>query len=283
VAVLYIRALVELVRGQDADALAALQAADRLAGRLPAPHPLAKSARLCLIRALVRLGDAEGAEQFIAAIGGFERHHGELRIALAELRLAQNDPRAALAALAPVLDGSAAVGWGASISEAFLLEAIAEDALGHQDEAGRALERALESAEPDGALLAFLLHPAPSLLERHTQRGTRHGALITEIQDRLASNEPAPAPAGPRPPLEPLRQSELRVLRYLPTNLTAPEIAAELYVSLNTVKTHTRNLYTKLGTHRRAEAVARARSLGLLAPSALSAGLRHPQLAISAH
>jgi LuxR family transcriptional regulator, maltose regulon positive regulatory protein len=61
------------------------------------------------------------------------------------------------------------------------------------------------------------------------------------------------------------------VLRYLPTNLSAPEIASELYVSLNTVKTHTRNLYTKLGTHHRAEAVARARSLGLLAPSALSA------------
>jgi len=58
------------------------------------------------------------------------------------------------------------------------------------------------------------------------------------------------------------------VLRYLPTNLTVPEIAGELYVSVNTVKTHVRNLYAKLGTHRRAEAVARARSLGLLAPSA---------------
>jgi LuxR family transcriptional regulator, maltose regulon positive regulatory protein len=58
------------------------------------------------------------------------------------------------------------------------------------------------------------------------------------------------------------------VLRYLPTNLTAPEIAGELYVSTNTVKTHMRNLYAKLGTHRRAETVARARDLGLLAPSA---------------
>ena len=57
------------------------------------------------------------------------------------------------------------------------------------------------------------------------------------------------------------------MLRYLPTNLTAPEIAGELYVSRNTVKTHMRNLYAKLGTHRRAEAVARARALGLLAPS----------------
>ena len=55
------------------------------------------------------------------------------------------------------------------------------------------------------------------------------------------------------------------MLRYLPTSLTAPEIAGELYVSRNTVKTHMRNLYAKLGTHRRADAIARA--LGLLAPS----------------
>jgi LuxR family transcriptional regulator, maltose regulon positive regulatory protein len=60
---------------------------------------------------------------------------------------------------------------------------------------------------------------------------------------------------------------ELRVLRYLPSDLTAPEIAAELHVSTNTVKTHMRNLYAKLGTHRRHEAVERARALGLLAPS----------------
>jgi LuxR family maltose regulon positive regulatory protein len=83
----------------------------------------------------------------------------------------------------------------------------------------------------------------------------------------LAGSKPAPAPAGPLPPLEPLSDSEIRVLRYLPTNLSGPEIANELYVSPNTVKTHIRNLYAKLGTHRRAEAVARARTLGLLAPS----------------
>ena len=60
------------------------------------------------------------------------------------------------------------------------------------------------------------------------------------------------------------------MLRYLPTNLTGPEIAGELYVSVNTVKTHLRALYTKLGTHHRSETVARARDLGLLAPSARS-------------
>ena len=83
----------------------------------------------------------------------------------------------------------------------------------------------------------------------------------------LAARSSTSPPAAPRPPLEPLRDSEIRVLRYLPTNLTAPEIASELYVSRNTVKTHMRNLYTKLGTHRQAEAVERVRALGLLAPT----------------
>src|SRR5262249_22974021 len=78
---------------------------------------------------------------------------------------------------------------------------------------------------------------------------------------------PSPPPAGPRPPLEPLSKSELRVLRYLPTNLSGPEIAGELYVSHNTVRTHMRHLYAKLGTHRRADTVARAPALRLLAPS----------------
>ena len=66
---------------------------------------------------------------------------------------------------------------------------------------------------------------------------------------------------------DPLSASELRVLRYLPTNLRAPEIAAELFVSLNTIRTHMRNVYAKLGVHSRADAVNRARELGLLSPS----------------
>ena len=67
--------------------------------------------------------------------------------------------------------------------------------------------------------------------------------------------------------IEPLSRSEMRVLRYLPTNLSAPEIARELSVSVTTVRTHISHLFAKLGAHRRTEAVARARDLGLLAPS----------------
>ena len=115
-------------------------------------------------------------------------------------------------------------------------------------------------------LLWFWLHPVPGLLRHHARRRTAHPALIAAILSLLPGQLPAP-PAGPQPPLEALSSSEIRVLRYLPTNLTGPEIASELFVSHNTVRTHLRHLYAKLGTHRRAETVARARALGLLAPS----------------
>ena len=115
----------------------------------------------------------------------------------------------------------------------------------------------------------FLLHPAPGLLERHARQGTAHAALIARIMDLQAGNTLAPR-AAPRPLLDPLSGSEIRVLRYLPTHLSAPEIAGELSVSTSTVKTHMRNLYAKLGVHSRAEAVESARARGLLAPSARS-------------
>ncbi len=220
------------------------------------------------MHALARLGETDDAEQVLAGVGDRDRDRGEIRIAAAALRLAREDPHAATAALAPVLDGSASVGWRSWLVEACLLEAIARDALGDPAAAGRALERALDLAEPDGALLWFLMHPVPDLLKSHTRRRTAHAALIAQILDLLAGNRPAPAPAGPQPPLKPLSKSEIRVLRYLPTHMTAPEIASELYVSTTTVKTHLRNLYAKLGAHRRAEAVKSARALGLLAPPA---------------
>jgi LuxR family transcriptional regulator, maltose regulon positive regulatory protein len=167
-----------------------------------------------------------------------------------------------------VLDGSAPLVRSAWLVEAFLLEALARDALGDPAAAAQALERALSVAEPDGILLWFWLHPAPGLLQRHARYRTAHPALVADILSLLAGQTPA-WPAGPPPPLEPLSESEIRVLRYLPTNLSAPQIASELHVSHNTIRTHMRHLYAKLGTHRRSEAVERARALGLLAPSPL--------------
>jgi DNA-binding NarL/FixJ family response regulator len=95
---------------------------------------------------------------------------------------------------------------------------------------------------------------------------TAHASLISDIRDFLSGRTPPAPPGEAEPLLEPLSESELRVLRYLPTNLPVPEIASELVVSAN-IRTHTRHVYDKLDVHTRAEAVERARELGLLAPT----------------
>ena len=265
--VYHVRGVLELARGRYQDALAAFRAAERLAGNLAAPHLLVPPTRGLLLHLLVRLGEIEEAEEALADLGEPDRERGETRTALAALRLAQDDPHAAIATLAPVLDGSVPLIRQTWLVGAFLLEAIARDALGEPAAAERALECALDLAEPEGLQLFFLLQPAPGLLERHARHRTAHPSLIAEILDLLAGKRPAP-PTGPHPPLKPLSESEIRVLRYLPTNLSTPEIANELHVSRNTVRTHMSHLYAKLGTHRRTEAVERARALGLLAPLA---------------
>ena len=262
----HVRGWLELARGRNAEALAAFRTAERLAGLLAAPNLRVLAMRAFELQAQVRLGETEDAEQALAGFDDDDRDRGELRMALAVLRLTQDDPHAAIAALAPVLDGSAPMVWRIWLVHAFLLEAIARDALGDPAAAGRALEHALDLAEPDGALWPFVLHPVPGLLERHARQRTAHAALIAEILDLLAGERPAPPPTGPQPPLKPLSGSEIRVLRYLPTNLSQPEIANELHVSRNTIRTHMSHLYAKLDTHSRTEAVERARALGLLAP-----------------
>jgi LuxR family maltose regulon positive regulatory protein len=262
----HVRGLLELGRGRTREALAAFRAAGQPAGRLAGPHLLSSRRRALVPDALVRLGEIELAEQAIAEFTDDERDSGEIRITTAMLRLAQADPHGAIAVLPPVLDGSAPLTWPHWLIQAFLLAALARHALGDENAAEQALEHALDLAEPDRVLLPFLLHPVSNLLARHVPHRTAHAALIAEIQSLLAGRGPVPASAGPRPLLEPLSDSERRVLRYLATNLTAPAIADELSVSHNTVKTHMRNLYAKLGAHRRSEAVAQARTLGLLAP-----------------
>ena len=283
--VCHTRGVLEPARGRDADALAAFQAAERLAGLLAAPHLLVRRMQALRLHALARLGDTQRAERALSEIGDQDRESGEIRIALAVLRLAQHDPDAATAALVPVLDGSAPVSPWTWLAHAFMLEAAARDALGDPAAAGRAVERALDLAGPDGALSAFLLYPAPDLLERHARHSARHAALISEILSLLPARHEGPAAprgvwGGWQPPgcagglggssprlTEPLSQGEIRVLRYMPTNLPTPEIARELSLSVHTIRTHIRHLFAKLGVHGRTEAVARARALGLLAPS----------------
>ena len=119
--------------------------------------------------------------------------------------------------------------------------------------------------------LPFLVTPVQDLLDRHPRHRTAHATLLSDIRGMFAGSPPARV--GELAALAEPLESELRVLRYLPSNLSAPDIAGELFVSTSTVKTHMRHVYEKLGVHRRTEAVERARDLGLLA-AATGAGRR---------
>ena len=277
----YIRALLELARGRYQEVLATFEAAERLSRLLDAPDWPLMRARALRLHALVRLGETGRAEQDIAEIGKQGPLSGEIRMALAALRIAQNDPHAATVALAPVFSGAVPVAPATWLSLACLLEAVARDALGDPAAARDAMRRALDAATPDGVVATFLFHPpARELFDRYAPDRGNQAAFVAEIRNLLPAEPEGPpvepklgAPEGsPRPAdsfrlVDPLSKTEIRVLRYLPTNLSAPEIARELSLSVHTVRTHVRHLFAKLGAHGRTEAVERARGLGLLAPS----------------
>jgi len=220
-----------------------------------------------MLQTLLRLGQTERVEAALAGLDEHERGDPEMRATLASLRLAQHDPQAATAALAPVIDGSAGV-HPFSVVAALLLEAMARDAVGDQAAAGRALERALDLAEPNSVLMAFLIHPAPELLERHARQHTAYAALIAKILSLLAGTSRPAAPAGePQRLREPLSQAETRVLRYLPTNSPRQRSPASS-TCRRTLSRRTCVTCTRSSARRRSEAVEQARALGLLASSA---------------
>ena len=193
-----------------------------------------------------------------------EHTSGGIRDVFARPQPGQGD-RPTTAVLAPFHDVPGA--YRVWIAAAFMLGAIACDTLGDPDAAGRALQRALDLTEPDQVLPPSLIHPPPRLPDRHARPRSADAALICETADLLARMDRlAPPPGRPTHHFEALSHSEIRVLRYLPTHLTGPEIANELSLSVNTVKTHQRHLYRKLGARSRTQAVEQARALGLLAP-----------------
>jgi LuxR family maltose regulon positive regulatory protein len=169
--------------------------------------------------------------------------------------------------LALVLDGSATRFHVVLEIEALMLEAVARDRLGQPAAAEAALERVLERTEPIGQVWMMLTIPGMRpLLERHPRHRTDHAAFIADVLDVMAGADRSTDARDATRLAKSLTAREREVLGFLSTNLTAPEIAAQLVLSVHTVKTHMRSLYAKLGVHRRADAVERARSLGLLAP-----------------
>jgi LuxR family maltose regulon positive regulatory protein len=263
----YARGLLLLGRGHLEDAEAMLGEAHALQGSMRAPDPLATQARAIRVQVLARLGRLDEARSVLETAVAGELGHAETSNARAALLLAEDEARTAIDVLAPVLAGSLPVIRDVTVINALLLDASARDRLRDDRGVELAIERALELAEDDALVLSFLITPVTALLERHPRHRTAHAALLGTVLDVLAGVAP-PARRASVPALaEPLTDSELRILRYLPSNLSAPEIAGEVYLSTSTVKTHMRHVYEKLDAHTRTEAVARARDLGLLGPS----------------
>jgi LuxR family maltose regulon positive regulatory protein len=247
------------------EALDEFGAAEDLQSRLEGSHALASQMTGWLVATQARLGMTGEALATLAALDDERAKSGEVGNARAVICLADGDPSAALAAVRGVLDGTAPVIGDVTLVETHLLAGLAHRELGDQRAANQAAERALGVAETERLVLPFAMTGSLELLATLPRHETAHAALLTDILDVLrggslaAKDQRAPAQA------EELSPGELRVLRYLPTNLSRPEIAAELSVSVNTVSTHIRSIYAKLQVTDRSSAVQRARELRLLA------------------
>ena len=150
--------------------------------------------------------------------------------------------------------------------EMIALSAVCKHQLHDDADALRLLEASLELAQPERCRMPLLKigPPLRELLKRRIRAGTAYRSLAGELIDGLDDGAHAPGPSAPVLLLDPLSDREETVLRYLPTVMSKAEIAAELFVSVNTVKTHTKNIYRKLGVGTRTEAVRRARNLNLV-------------------
>ncbi|BCB77009.1 hypothetical protein Pflav_034190 [Phytohabitans flavus] len=185
-------------------------------------------------------------------------------VALARAHLCAGDPTAALRALPPWDDIEVNVPLAVRV-DAGLLAAIAARRAGDHRRAARDLEAVLGMAGPEGFRRSFTRGgtDARDLLGAHLDAGTAFWPLVADLVAAMPPPAAADPPASPETG-ETLTERELTVLRYLQSMLSTVEIAGELSLSVNTVKTHVRNIYRKLSATRRREAVRRGRELRLI-------------------
>jgi len=191
-------------------------------------------------------------------------------IAFARILIAQGRLDEAARLLRRLLEAAEAGGRNSRAIEILILQALAFQARGDTDQAMTTLEGALTLAEPGGFIRIFVDEgpPMASLLYEALSRG-----IAPDYVRRLLAAFPIAEPEqmGPSKPrisesewIEPLSEREIEVLQLIAEGLTNKEIASRLFLSLNTVKVHTRNIYGKLGVNHRTQAVAQAQRLGLL-------------------
>ncbi len=151
-----------------------------------------------------------------------------------------------------------------TVVEILVLKAQVYQQLGDQENSLNALTEALEIGEAAGYIRIFLDEgrPIKSLLTQARKQNI-YPAYVDHLLSAFDRPLKKQIPKG-KPLVDPLSEREQEILRYLRTSLTTPEMAEELYISVTTVRTHIKNIYSKLGVHKRSEAVYRAEELGLI-------------------
>ena len=263
-------ALVKQAQGDAEGALADVERAVHLARGSRIPRLLV-SATAYRARVWLAQGNLEMAAQW----AHHYRQHDETEylrefedLTLARVLLAIELPDDALASLGALLPPAVHTGRMGVVLEGQSLRALALHALGNLDEALDALASSLALAEPEDYVRVFVDsgESMRTLLKRASSAGIApaYAARLLAAYGAPQLDSVGESRALGQPLIEPLSDRELEVLGHLAGGLSNREIARRLFVSLPTVKSHTRNIYGKLGVHSRAQAVDRARALGLL-------------------
>jgi LuxR family maltose regulon positive regulatory protein len=185
-----------------------------------------------------------------------------LPLSQARIQLAQNKPDTALATLKAAQKQADAKNWADKQLDILRWQALAQQAMHTPEQALHTLGQALALAEPSGLLRPFV--DAGPAMARLLQAAIKRNVSPTFARQVLRAF-PQTAPTIPHQTLpDALSERELEVLQLLATELSGPEIAHQLMISLNTLRTHTKNIYSKLGVNRRQQAVRQAEELKLL-------------------
>ena len=191
-------------------------------------------------------------------------------LTLTRILIACGEPDDALQLLKTLQETAVSAARNGRLIEILILQAITYDQMGKRPLALTHLQQALDLAEPEGYQRLFLDEGEPivKLLQVAVQQDI-YSEYVTQMDTAVSpktkpQQTEVPPPSANKYPLQPLTQREQETLRLLATNLTIPEIADQLFVSVSTVRTYTKHIYSKLDVHSRIEAIHRAEAYGLL-------------------
>jgi LuxR family maltose regulon positive regulatory protein len=275
------RSTVELARvlqacGQRDEAQEAIRSAREIATRLPAWH--LDYATTWEARLQVMQGDVAAAARWadrydVVLTDAVNFQEAATYLTLALVAIAEGGQRPgrslddALELMERFAASSEAAGATGYVIEALISRALILEEKGETEQAQTALERALVLAKPEGYVRVFVDHGARirEPLRRAIAReiaADYASELLAVLREETTEEAPADAPTAAL--VDPLSERELEVLQLLTSSLSSTGMAEELFISVNTVRSHLQSIYSKLNVHSRYEAVARAKKLGLL-------------------